>query len=176
VKKTIVAPGELPRLQVPRQYLNQYIGIIKNWVSLIPAELAYNLDETSLSDWEDSKPKPGLVPMTLGDAIIHYPVNRQIRDQTILCCIFASGEAYGPLLVSAKQSVLRFFEIGIRDGIDLRIKIAESSYVTKELFIEYLRVIVIPSIKSNLGLPRCQRNPAIIFCDNCFCHCSDDIP
>jgi hypothetical protein len=30
VKETIVAPSELPRFQVPRQHLNQYIGLIKN--------------------------------------------------------------------------------------------------------------------------------------------------
>jgi hypothetical protein len=35
----------------------------------------YNLDETGLSDWEDSKPKPVAVPTTLGDAMIHSPVN-----------------------------------------------------------------------------------------------------
>jgi hypothetical protein len=62
LRETIVAPGELPRLQVPRQYLNQSIGFIKNWVSLIPDELIYNLDETGLSDWKDSKSKPVAVP------------------------------------------------------------------------------------------------------------------
>jgi hypothetical protein len=78
-EKTIVAPGELPRLQVPHQDLNQYISLIKNGVSLIPAELIYNFDETDLSDWEDSKPKPTLIPTTPRDAMTHYPVNRQIR-------------------------------------------------------------------------------------------------
>jgi hypothetical protein len=50
VKKMIVAQGELLRLQVLCQYLNQYIGLIKNGASLIPAELAYTLDETGLSN------------------------------------------------------------------------------------------------------------------------------
>jgi hypothetical protein len=61
-----------------------------------------------------------------------------------------------------------------RDGIDLRIKIAKSSYVTKELFIEYLRDIAIPSIESNRALPECQGRPAIVFGDHCFCHFFDD--
>jgi hypothetical protein len=175
VRKAIVAPGELPRLQVPRLYLNQYIDIIKNWIPLVPAELIYNLDESGLSDWEDAKPKPVLVPVDLGDSMIHYPVNRQIRHQTLLCCISASGDAYCPLLVSARQSVLQVFEMGVRDGIDLRIKIAQSPYITKELFLEYLREVVIPSIESNRDLPGCRGKPAIIFCDNCSCHCSEDI-
>jgi hypothetical protein len=32
--KIIVAPGELPRLQVPPQYPNQCIGLIRNWICL----------------------------------------------------------------------------------------------------------------------------------------------
>jgi hypothetical protein len=80
-----------------------------------------------------------------------------------------------PLLVSAIRSVLRLFEMGVRDGIDLRIKIAESPYVTKESFLEYLRDVVSPSIESNCELPGCQEKPAIILGDNRSCHCSDEI-
>jgi hypothetical protein len=100
--------------------------------------------------------------------MIHYPVSRQLRYQTLLYYISASGDAYCPLLVSAKQSLSRFFEMRLRDGIDLRIKIAESPYVTKELFLEYLRDMVIPLIESNRGLPGSQGKPAIIFSDNCL--------
>jgi hypothetical protein len=142
---------------------------------LILTELIYNFDETGLSDWEDSKPKPGIVPMTLGGAMIHYPVNRQVRHQILLRCIAASEDAYCPLLVSAKQSVLRLFEIGVRNGIGLRVKIAESPYVTKELILQCLRDVMIPSIESTRELPGCQGKPVIIFCDHHSCHCFDDI-
>jgi hypothetical protein len=171
----IIASGDLPRWQVPRQYLNQYIELIRNYVSLVPAELIYNLDETSLSDWEDSRPRLVLVPTDLGDSMVHYPVNCQIRHQTLLCCVSASGGAYCPLHVSAKKSVARLFDSGIRDGIDLRIEIAHSLYVRKESFLAYLRDVVIPSIESNQNLSGCQENPATIFCDNCSCHCSERI-
>jgi hypothetical protein len=101
--KIIVALGELPRLQVPRQYLNQYIELMTKYVQLIPAELIYNLDETSLSDWKDSRPKPILVPMDLRDSMVHDSVNRQIQHQTIICCVSASGDAYCSLLASANE-------------------------------------------------------------------------
>jgi hypothetical protein len=122
---------------------------MKNWVSLIPPELIYDLDETGLSDWKDSNPTFALVPTTLGNTMIHNSGNHQIRYQTLLYCISASGDAYCPLLVSAKQSVLRPLEMGVRGGIDLGIKIAESPYVTKELFLEHLRNVMIPSIEGN---------------------------
>jgi hypothetical protein len=54
-------------------------------------------------------------------------------------------------------------------------KIAQYPYVTKELFLEYPRNVVIPSIENNWELLRCQGKPTIIFCANCSCCCSDDI-
>jgi hypothetical protein len=38
------------------------IDLIKKRVPFVPAELMHNLDKVGLSDWEDSKPKPVLVP------------------------------------------------------------------------------------------------------------------
>jgi hypothetical protein len=80
------------RLQIPQQYLNQCIELIKKWIPLVPAELLFNLDETGLFELEDSRPKPIPVPTDLGDSMIHYPVNRQIKHQTLLCCIYPSLE------------------------------------------------------------------------------------
>jgi hypothetical protein len=85
-------------------------------IIVAPGKLLYNLDETSLSDWEGSKSKPVLVPTTLGDAIIHHPVIRQIRYQTLFCCSSASGDVYYPLLISAKQSVLQLLKVGFVIG------------------------------------------------------------
>jgi hypothetical protein len=45
----------------------------------------------------------------------------------------------------------------------MRIKIAESPYLMRELFVEYLRDVVIPSVESNQELPECQGKPTIIF-------------
>jgi hypothetical protein len=43
-------PQEQLRLRIPREYLNDYISLIKEYVLLVPAELIFNLDETGLSD------------------------------------------------------------------------------------------------------------------------------
>jgi hypothetical protein len=67
------------------------------------------------------------------------------------------------------------FQRGVRDGIDLRIQIAPSSYITTDIFLQYLRDVLIPVVESNRGLPGCRKKPSILFCDNCRCHCSDEI-
>jgi hypothetical protein len=65
--------------------------------------------------------------------------------------------------------------MGFRDGIDLRIQIAPSPYITTDIFVHYLRDVLIPVVESNRRLPGCRKKPSILFCDNCRCHCSDEI-
>jgi hypothetical protein len=94
----------------------------------------------------------------------------------MLCiCVSVSGDAYCPLLVFAKESMSRHVNSNIHDWIDIRIEIAHSPYVMKESFLAYLTYLVIPSIESNRNLTGCQEKPTIIFCENCSCHCSEDI-
>jgi hypothetical protein len=44
--RTTVVPEEQLRLQIPCEYLNDYISFVKEYVPLVPAELIFNLDET----------------------------------------------------------------------------------------------------------------------------------
>jgi hypothetical protein len=37
IRKAVLAPQELPRLQIPHCYLDQYIILIKAWVPFVPA-------------------------------------------------------------------------------------------------------------------------------------------
>jgi hypothetical protein len=63
----------------------------------------------------------------------------------------------------------------MRQVIDLRIEIRPSPYVTAKLFKEYTRTVFIPTVEHNRELPGCENQPAILFRDNCLCHCSNDI-
>jgi hypothetical protein len=175
VGRAIISPQELPRLQTPRCYLDKYINPIKACIPLVPSELIFNLDESGLSDWEERKSRAVLVKAEAADQPLHYPVDCGIRHHTLLCCISASGDAYCPLLLSLSRAVLRIYEKGVRENIDLQIKIVDSLYVTREIFIEYVCSILIPTVKSNRLLPGCQNKPAILFCDNCASHCSDEV-
>jgi hypothetical protein len=50
VRRVDVAPHDFPRRQILRSYLDRYLAFIKSWVSLVSAELVFNLDETGLRD------------------------------------------------------------------------------------------------------------------------------
>jgi hypothetical protein len=77
--------------------------------------------------------------------------------------------------VSVKQSASQVLDVGVRDGIDLCIRIAQSPYIAKEMFLEYVRDVFVPTVEANRDLLGCQAKAAITFCDNCCCHYSDDI-
>jgi hypothetical protein len=175
IARVVVSPQEMPRLQTPRRYLEGYINLIKNYVPLVPSELIFNVDETGLSDWEERKRKPVLVTSDLATRPLHYPVDRCIRHQTLLCCISASGDAYCPLLLSANRGVLAIFDKGVRENIDLQIKIVQSPYMTRDIFLEYIRNVLVPAVEHNRLIPGCLKKPALLFCDNCSCHCTDDV-
>jgi hypothetical protein len=103
VTRAIVHPQEHVRLQVPRCWLDRYIQLIKNYIPQIPAELISNIDEISLSDWEERKEKKVLIPSGHIDSRLHDPVNWSIRHHTLICCISTAGDAYSPLLITANR-------------------------------------------------------------------------
>jgi hypothetical protein len=63
VDATIVSPQEKLRLEVPRQFLDDYVKLIKDYIPLTASELIFNIDECSFSDWEKLKDKPIITPL-----------------------------------------------------------------------------------------------------------------
>jgi hypothetical protein len=72
--------------------------------------------------------------------------------------------------------VSAIFVRGLRKNIDLQIKTVDSPYMTGTISIEYLRNTLIPVVESNRRLPGRVNKPAILGCDNCACHCKEEIP
>jgi hypothetical protein len=155
--------------------MDDYIRLIQTYVPFVPTELIFNLDETGLSDWEERKSKPVVVPSDATQTPLHYPADRGIRHHILLCCISASGDAYKPLLIAPRPSANRIFEKGVRVGIDLKPEIRPSPEVDADLFRKYIRELFLPAVAANRRLPGCKNKPVILFCDNCACHCSEVI-
>jgi hypothetical protein len=175
VCRSVVKPQEYVRLQIPREYLDAHINLIREWVPMVPTELIVNIDESGFSDWEERKPKSVVIPTEARAVTLHYPANRQIRHQTLVCCVTAAGDAYCPLLLSAQAVARDVFHHRIREGIDLRIEIAASPYVTSEIFEKYVDTVLIQAVEANRQRPGCAMKPAILFCDNCSAHMSDSV-
>jgi hypothetical protein len=89
--------------------LDDYISIIQAYVSLGPTELIVNLHETGLSDWEERKAKPMIIPSEATQIPLPDPADRNIRHHTLLCCVSASGDAYTPLFIASRPNTTGIF-------------------------------------------------------------------
>jgi hypothetical protein len=125
--RTLVLPQEQTRLQVPRALLDEYMTLIKEWLSFVPAELILNIDECGFSDQKEGKAGRVLIPSGAEIMRPRDPVEHQIRHQIFICCIAAADDAHCPFLVTADASVTQALEMGLHDGIKLKIELASSS-------------------------------------------------
>jgi hypothetical protein len=89
IGRSVVRLQENVRLEVPHEYLDQYIRLTKEYVSLVPTELLFKINEGGFSDWEERKPNS---PLDIG----------------LLC--YAAGDVYRPLLVSSDPAARALFE------------------------------------------------------------------
>jgi hypothetical protein len=103
-----------------------------------------------------------------------YPINREIRHQTLIFCIIAAGDAYCRPLVSPDPAVRQVFDQGVGENIDLRIDIAPSPCANAEIFDHYCDTVLIPVVASTREIEGCQNETTILLCNNCAAHCSDD--
>jgi hypothetical protein len=110
MSRTIVRPQRNMRLKVPRECLEGYIDLIKEYVPLVPTDLIFNIDESGLSEWDERKAKAILIPIEARRTTLHYPVSRKIRHQTFVCCLTAAGDAYCPLVLSAQPAARDGFQ------------------------------------------------------------------
>jgi hypothetical protein len=56
-------------------HLDRCIALIKIYVPLVPTELIFNMDESSLSDWEEQGPERLLVLSDPDDQRFHIPID-----------------------------------------------------------------------------------------------------
>jgi hypothetical protein len=175
VSGVTVALQEKVRLEVPRYYLEEYLTLIKKIGPTVPAELLFNLDETGLSERENRRSKPVLVPTQEQESTLHYVVDRSVRQHTLLCCVTASGDSYCAMLIAPTVSARKLFDTGVKNHIDLIIEVKQPAYVTAELFHRYITEVFFSALETNQQLRGCENMLCILFCGNCSIHCQDQL-
>jgi hypothetical protein len=147
--RSVVHPQENVRLEVPHEYLGQYIRLIKKYGPLVPTVFLFKIDESGFCDWGERKPKCILILTEAKETTLYYSASWNISHQTFACCVTAAGDAYCPLLVSSDPALLPLFEHQIRDGIDFQIEIIPSPCVNAEIFEKHIDTVLIPVVEAN---------------------------
>jgi hypothetical protein len=162
-----VQPQEDSRLSIPRQFLEQYLALLRDHVVGLNPHLVCNLEETGCSDWEERKACGGIIPASLRHNKIHFGVTRRVKHQTMLVCINAAGDALCPLIATSDRSTLGVFPDGIEENIDLRVHVSHSSYIDKEVFHASGRDVLIRHIEHFHSANSNMHAPAVLLMDNC---------
>jgi hypothetical protein len=102
-----------------------------------------------VSDWEDRKSMPILVPATAADSAIHSLVNRSLRHHTFLCCVSASRDSYCLVLITANAEATNISDTGVRDDIDLMMEVRQPAYAVANPFCREIEQIFLPALEAN---------------------------
>jgi hypothetical protein len=138
---------EHPRLEVPREFLDETTCDLREHVHATKAELVFNLAEVGMSEWEDRKEKKVILPMTMDDQTIHYRESRSMKHISVIACITAGGEYLTPFIVTSHISDgirKRLMSRGVRLAVDFVLRQRLKPYVSRKLFLEYIKTIFVP--------------------------------
>jgi hypothetical protein len=80
---------ENPRLEVTRVFLQAAIDRFRDFVHNACAELVFNVDEISVSEWEDRSERRVVVPSKMRGQTIYHAVHRNLKTY-IRCGVYFS--------------------------------------------------------------------------------------
>jgi hypothetical protein len=86
-------PQEDKRAVIPREYLEQNIQRMKDSIHGKASELVFNLDEVGSTEWEDTKSKKVIVPISVLEEDVSRPVSRKFKHLSLLACVSAAGDS-----------------------------------------------------------------------------------
>jgi hypothetical protein len=142
------------------------------------ADLVFNLDEVSISDWEDRKRKHVVVPAAMLGQSIHHGVSRKVKHISVIVCVSAVGASVLPYIVTSQNSPVvqeLLKKQGVCFGRDMILKFSQKPYIKAGIFLDYVRTIFLPDIDMLRGLAVFAQEPAVLFMDDCSAHVSDDV-
>jgi hypothetical protein len=134
------------RLEIPHVFWNEAICCLREHIEGMKAELAFNLEEVGVFEWEGRRDKKVVIPRTISGQTMHHRASRNVKHISIITCIRAAGESLTPYIVTSQesQSIRRkLMSRGIRLGVDLVFRQQSKSYLNADLFLEYISSIFI---------------------------------
>jgi hypothetical protein len=167
-------PQENSRRELPREFLDHYLVIVRDEIVGLNPCLVFNRGETGTADWEERKRFDTIGPAAYCHERIHFPVQRRVKHQTMLVCINAEGNAPCLLITTADRATLGVFRDGIEENVDLQVHVGWSAYVDRPLFHLYVCHVLIPNIQLDRGAHGLPDALAVWLMDNCMTHLGDE--
>lgn len=176
VKQCIAHPQDDRRLNISKATAKKHISNLINYVSNIPTELIINFDEASSSDWQDKRSKKVIVPADVNNERVEYAVERCSKKITICSAISMAGDVLPPVIISKRVTIdNEIFEEGWREGQDFVYYYQENSFMTKNIFQDYILKHIIPYIVNTRKMMKLEEFPGVLLIDNCPSHQCEEL-
>ena len=167
---------ENKRLSVPKQVAMKHIENLHKYVEGVCTELIFNLDEVGSQEWADKRAKRVIIPIEDKSKPALIGLNRNEKRLTICQIISMSGDTLMPLIISHRSTIdQEVWDSGIRDMEDAMFRSSSSSYITREIFVEYIRKVLFTYINKIREDPIYTNEVAVLLCDNLSAHIDNEL-
>ena len=165
-------PMEQQRMEVTGEQISLYFQTLRDALEGVPASLVFNLDESGFQRYADAQNQ--VIIVEKARQCHFFGVPRAEKRATFLATVCADGGTVKPLVILPRATIES--ELLLAGYTQDRVVLAhsETGFVTTEIFIRYVKEILIPHI----NFRRWELNysePAVVIWDNCSCHCHDAI-
>jgi hypothetical protein len=176
LQRAIAYPQEDRRMNVTKEIARRHIRNLQQYVQDTPTELILNVDEVGSQEWADRKKREVIIPHQVRLGRVEYAVSRKEKRMSCITTISMAGDVLMPLLVTHRRTIdAAVWEEGWRDGQDFMIRSNDTAYVTRPVFSEYVNGVIVPYIATTRETLNLGNTPAVLLCDNCSSHISDEI-
>jgi hypothetical protein len=168
---TIAHPLESGRADVYRSAGQEYRNRLAEALTGVFAMLVFNLDESGINDYVDSKDKVVLIPSAKQSLPTYYKQAKRAKTITVMPCICLDGTHLSPLLLTTRKTLDDdVYGPQLRKDLDVVIRSTAKGYTTAATFSEWVTSVFLPSLHFRRQLLGNATAPAVLLCDQASAH------
>ena len=174
IRMDIAIPQDSKRIQVPREFAENHIKNMIDYVKGTPTKLVFNIDEVGCQKWADRKEKQVIVSQTIPKGKVFYSIKRCEKRVSIVSAINLAGDKLVLMIISQRKTI-DIIKSGLREGEDYLMEYQKSAFINKEIFRKYIQLVIFKYIDEIRKNPQYEKETSVILCDNCSAHVDDDL-
>jgi transposase len=141
---------EKARYEVTPEDIKAYFEIVKEHCRSVPSLFVWNVGETRVRSPKRSPPPVVIVSRNTKPGTTLLPEERDDVQLTLFCAISAFGDSTYPMFISRNKTFEKTAVAAqkLYEGRDYTIRTAPRTFITEELFIDWLENVFLPKIQS----------------------------
>jgi hypothetical protein len=169
-------PLEELRAELSRDQLKYHMDDLLEFIEDVHPQLLINIDESGLDQIKNNSIKKVIVSHSNIQKKRFYKSKRDAGHITFLCAIPSCGEFIRPMIIITRKSIDNdLLEFGYPNGPGGYVVQSNSGFINKDLFLEWLKVILIPWVEKKRIELNDPNAIAGVILDGCTSHTYSEI-